>query len=194
MRPSTWSRPSTESAICSSWRSHFERRSFHSHWSCERTDETLESQLTKAREFEKAELILTYREGLGKAPTEPAPILATEKPASASTPAANSAVASSSLRLPQWIEKATEKGGKLRIWGTIKGTPIDEAEVLKEMRENDFVRVMTDEHGLIFGMRRNGNGYHIVIDGNNPIRKQVESGKIQALDPRGGSWLADEFA
>ena len=159
--------------------------------------ETLERQLTKDREFEKAEAVVAFRGSLDKGEIEPAANAATTAAVSPN-PAVPAATASSegapaSLKLPQWLEKAAEKGGKLRVWGTIEGEPIDEEKVLKEMSENDFVRVITGANGLIFGMRRNGEGYHILVAGQNPIWKPVESGEIQALDPTGGSWLADDF-
>jgi len=97
-------------------------------------------------------------------------------------------------KLPPWLQQAAKEGGKLRIWGTIKGTPIDEKEVLKDLRANDFTQVMTGESGLIFGMRQNGKGYHLAIDAQDPILNPVESGKIQSIDRRGGVWLADDFS
>ena len=97
----------------------------------------------------------------------------------------------STLKLPQWLEKAAEKGGKLRLWGTFDGKPIDEKEALKELRERDYIEVATGSGGLILGVQRRGRGKSIYLDPSAPFFKLRNFKEVHAVDRSHGAWLAD---
>ncbi len=164
--------------------------------------QALITELTKARKLDQAAAVAAFREQVGKTGDAPAssPSAAVAPstpatPASVPAPPGATAPATTSLKLPQWLEEAAMSGGKLRIWGQWEGKPIDEREALKEFRESDYTQVMAAAYGLILGKRQRGGGKCFVLAtdvpgiGSNRLR---ESKEIQGIERVTRYWAAED--
>ncbi|MEQ1840809.1 MAG: hypothetical protein ABL994_10390 [Verrucomicrobiales bacterium] len=166
----------------------------------------LESDLAKADRIADAKTVRAYREKVGAMMAQgpkgaSTPESAASTPLSPSRPPSEVSAIRDSLdpghdlsKLPVWLQDAAKSGGKLRIWGTQDGKPIEEKEILKDFSESDFTRAVAGRDGLILGVRRQGKGSRFFFNSDLEHQRRIQEFKsIQAFDRRNGVWLADDY-